>query len=87
MIRKEQHHLLLTLIHLVSPLRDKPACYWLYFKVKADIISTLLCVNIIRVASAIEDAYPYPSGRPHYARMALCTLAGSLISPLYKATA
>ena len=56
-------------------------------RVKADIIATSLGVNIIGVASAIEDAYPQLPRRPHVEGMVLRARVGAPISPPSEATA
>ena len=56
-------------------------------RARADIIATSLGVNIVGVASAIEDAYPTPPRRPYGEGMALRTSVRPPISPPSEATA
>jgi uncharacterized protein YggE len=55
-------------------------------RAKADIIATSLGVNIIGVASAIEDAYPRAPKGLHGVSMSLRSSVGSPISPPSEAT-
>ncbi len=55
-------------------------------RAKADIIATSLGVNIIGVASVIEDAYPRPPRRPHVEGMVLRARVATPISPPSEAT-
>jgi len=55
-------------------------------RAKADIIATSLGVNIVGVASAIEDAYPRPPRRTYGEGMALRARVGTPISPPHEAT-
>ena len=55
-------------------------------RAKADIIATSLGVNVVGVASAIEDSYPRPPRRSHQADMNIRYRVGTPISPPHEAT-
>jgi len=50
-------------------------------RAKADLIASSLGVNIVGVASAIEDAYPSSPSRPHQVEMALSSSMRPPIAP------